>query len=154
MSRCMTSGMMSSASDDWETPLDLWEKLNEEFGFDLDVCASSDNAKCAAYFDIEADGLKQPWTGTVCMNPPYGRRIGEWMKKAMQHGRGGIAVCLVPARTDTIWWREYCMKASEIRLIKGRLKFGRSKNSAPFPSAIIIFGTPVAPRFSMMEVVG
>jgi len=151
MSRCMTSGMMSSSSDDWETPLDLWGKLDEEFDFDLDVCASSENAKCATYFDIEADGLKQPWTGTVWMNPPY-KGIRAWMDRAMQYGGGGgIAVCLVPARTDTKWWWECCMKASEIRLIQGRLKFGKSKSSAPFPSAIVIFGTPITPRFSMME---
>ena len=98
MSRCMTSGMMSSSSDDWETPLDLWEKLDEEFDFDLDVCASSENAKCATYFDIEADGLKQPWTGTVWMNPPY-KGIRAWMDRAMQYGGGGN--CGLPrASTD------------------------------------------------------
>lgn len=101
MSGCMTSGMMSSATDDWETPLDLWTMLDKEFHFDLDVCASSTNAKCPRYFTKEQDGLGQDWTGTVWMNPPYGRKIGAWMRKAMRHGQeGGGGNCRLPrART-------------------------------------------------------
>ena len=84
------------------------------------------------------DGLSQDWQGVCWMNPPYGKKIGAWMKKAMEAKT--TVVCLVPSRTDTKWWHDYAMKADEIRFIKGRLKFGNSKNSAPFPSAIIVFG--------------
>ena len=78
--------------------------------------------------------------GAVCyMNPPYGRTIGKWMEKAVNEWRAGaIVVCLVPARTDTNWWHTYAMQG-EIRFLKGRLKFGGSKNAAPFPSAVVIF---------------
>jgi site-specific DNA-methyltransferase (adenine-specific) len=73
------------------------------------------------------------------MNPPYGREIGKWMKKAVEEWkRGNTVVCLVPARTDTAWWHDYAIKG-EIRFIRGRLKFGGGKSSAPFPSAIVIF---------------
>lgn len=83
--------------------------------------------------------MKQEWNGTVFMNPPYGRGIGEWVKKAFDSAMGGaVVVCLLPARTDTKWWHDYCMKGN-IRFIRGRLKFGDGKNSAPFPSAIVIF---------------
>lgn len=123
----------------WETPKLLYEELNKEFNFQVDVCATKENAKCTKYYTEEIDGLKQDWKGTCWMNPPYGRKIGEWIKKAYKSSLdGAIVVCLIPSRTDTKWWHEYCMKG-EIRFIKGRLKFGESKNSAPFPSAIIIF---------------
>ena len=89
MSTCMTSGMMSSLSDDWETPVDLFDRLDEEFDFDLDVCATDSNHKCARYYTEADNGLEQPWEGTVWMNPPYGRAIGDWMRKAMLHGSGG-----------------------------------------------------------------
>lgn len=116
----------------WETPKLLYEELNKEFNFQVDVCATKENAKCTKYYTEEIDGLKQDWKGTCWMNPPYGRKIGEWIKKAYKSSLdGAIVVCLIPSRTDTKWWHEYCMKG-EIRFIKGRLKFGESKNSAPF----------------------
>ena len=83
------------------------------------------------------NGLAQTWVGNIWMNPPYGREIGAWMKKASE--TKGLVVCLVPARTDTKWWHDYAMKAKEIRFVRGRLHFGDSKNSAPFPSAVVIF---------------
>ena len=148
----ITSGMISSKTDEWATPDSIFNSLNKEFHFTLDVCATESNKKCDLYYDKEKNGLNQIWSGTIWMNPPYGRTIGSWLKKAMDYGNeGGIAVCLIPARTDTKWWRDYCMNSSEIRLIAGRLKFGNCKNSAPFPSAIIIFGTPKTPRIVMME---
>jgi len=130
----------SSKTDLWSTPQDFYDKVNAEFNFTLDVCATDDNAKCAVYYTKESDGLLQPWNGTCWMNPPYGREISLWMAKALQSSRreGTTVVCLVPARTDTKWWHEYAMQG-EIRFIKGRLKFGNSKNSAPFPSALVIF---------------
>ena len=129
----------SSATDLWATPQDFFDELNNEFNFDLDVCANDENAKCAKYYTAENDGLAQDWKGTCWMNPPYGREIGKWMRKAYESSRGGATVvCLVPARTDTRWWHDYATNG-EIRFIKGRLKFGDQKNSAPFPSAIVIF---------------
>ena len=129
----------SSESDNWATPQELFDKLNQVHQFTLDVCASPENAKCPAYFTKEQDGLKQHWSGSIWMNPPYGREISKWMEKAYQEGiNGNNVVCLVPARTDTAWWHDYAMKG-EITFLRGRLKFGGHKNSAPFPSAIVIF---------------
>lgn len=139
----INDGMFTSNTDLWATPQDFFDKLYEEFHFTLDVCATPENAKCDVYFTEKDDGLSKDWHnyGTFCwMNPPYGREIGKWIKKAYGEAMeyGITVVCLVPARTDTKWWHEYCMKG-EIRLVKGRLKFGGSKNSAPFPSAVVIF---------------
>lgn len=136
----INQGMMSSNTDMWATPQDFFNKLNAEFNFQCDVCAVDDNAKCDKYYSPEEDGLQQEWKGVCWMNPPYGRAIGKWVKKAYESSlKGATVVCLLPARTDTKWWHEYCMKG-EIRLVKGRLKFGDGKNSAPFPSAVVIFG--------------
>jgi site-specific DNA-methyltransferase (adenine-specific) len=130
----------SSAKDDWATPPTLFDALNEEFHFTLDPCATPDNAKCRHFFTQTDDGLAQDWKGeTVFMNPPYGRAIGRWMGKAHDSARQGAAVvCLIPARTDTRWWHEHALKG-EIRFLRGRLKFGDAHNSAPFPSAIVVF---------------
>lgn len=130
----------SSASDDWPTPQDFFDKVNSELGpLDLDVCASPENAKCARYFTKVDDGLAHPWRGKVWMNPPYGRGIGAWMRKAYESAQdGALVVCLVPARTDTAWWHDYAAKGN-VRFIRGRLKFGGHVNSAPFPSALVVF---------------
>lgn len=137
----MTSGLFSSNSSEWETPQDFFHNLDREFCFNLDVCATKENAKCEHYFTPEQDGLSQEWQGTCWMNPPYGREIGKWMEKAVKSMLGGgvTVVCLVPARTDTAWWHTWVMPyASEIRFIKGRLTFN-GKAPAPFPSAIVIY---------------
>ena len=134
-----TAPMFSSATDDWATPQGLFDRLNAAFGFELDVCATPDNAKCPRFYTREDDGLAQTWTGRCWMNPPYGREIGQWVRKALESSRGGaLVVCLVPARTDTAWWNEYAVHA-DIHFIRGRLKFGNATASAPFPSAILIF---------------
>lgn len=134
-----TAVHFSSATDLWETPQEFFDKVNAEFGFELDVCATPENAKCPRYFTKEIDGLAQEWKGVCWMNPPYGREIGRWMRKAYESARGGATVvCLVPARTDTAWWHDYATKG-EVRFIRGRLKFGNSRHSAPFPSALVIF---------------
>ncbi len=129
----------SSKTDLWSTPQDFYEKLDDEFHFTLDPCATHENHKTDKYFTIEDDGLSQPWDGEVVfMNPPYGRVIGYWMKKASE--ANAMVVCLVPARTDTRWWHDYVINGGgEVRFIKGRLKFGGQKNSAPFPSAVVIY---------------
>ncbi len=135
----MSSVHFSSATDLWATPQAFFDKLNSVYGFTLDACATHENAKCQFYFTKEVDGLSKKWSGTVWMNPPYGREIGDWMRKAYESSLGGATVvCLVPARTDTAWWHDYAMKG-EIDFIRGRLKFGDSKNSAPFPSAVVVF---------------
>jgi len=133
--------MFSSNDMTWETPQWLFDKLDKEFNFTLDVCALPETAKCKNYYTPQIDGLKQDWEDNICwMNPPYGREVGVWIEKAYKESlKGAIIVCLIPSRTDTKYWHDYCMKANEIRFVKGRLKFGDSKNSAPFPSAIVIF---------------
>lgn len=136
----MTTGLFTSDKCEWETPQDFFERLNVEFQFDLDVCALPENAKCPQYFTPEDDGLRQEWRGVCWMNPPYGREIGEWIQKAYESAQAGATVvCLIPSRTDTAWWHDYCMKASEIRFVRKRIKFGGSAINAPFPSAVVIF---------------
>ena len=147
--------MFSSKTPEWATPQDFYDKLDREFNFDLDPCSTEDNAKCDNFFTEEDNGLEQDWEGFVFMNPPYGRTIKQWVKKAYQESYkdGTTVVCLLPARTCTQWWHDYCMKAREIRFVKGRLKFGAGTNSAPFPSAVVIFDgfDYLAPKTSTME---
>lgn len=138
-----TEVMFSSKSELWETPQKFFDELNEQFHFDLDPCATKDNAKCSQFFTPEIDGLKQDWGGhKVFCNPPYGRKLYDWVKKAYDESRkdNTTVVMLIPARTDTRYFHEYIYhKAKEIRFIRGRLKFGGSKNSAPFPSMVVVF---------------
>lgn len=134
----------SSKSVEYETPPDLFERLRAKYNFVTDVCATQENAKCARFFTLEDDGLAQEWSGVCWMNPPYGRQIHRWMKKAYESAQqGAVVVCLVPARTDTAWWHEYAMKG-EIEFLRGRLKFGGRKINAPFPSALVVFREKVA----------
>ena len=129
----------SSETDMWATPQEFFDKCNEVFNFDLDVCATAENAKCDRFFTEQCDGLSKNWSGVCWMNPPYGRAIGKWMKKAYESSlEGATVVCLVPARTCTRWWHDYAMKG-EILFLKGRLKFGDATNAAPFPSAVVVF---------------
>ena len=137
----MNDGMYSSKTDDWGTPQKLFDELDEKWHFDVDVCASEKNAKCLRYFSIEENGLLQDWSKfkTCYMNPPYGREIGKWIEKAYNESlKGGTVVCLLPARTDTKWFHEYCLKG-EVEFLRGRLKFNDGKNPAPFPSMIVVF---------------
>ena len=120
-------GMMTSLSPHWATPKWVYDELDNEFHFDFDPCP----------LQSSIDGLNIPWGRINYINPPYGRSIGLWIKKAYESS--SVCVMLLPARTDTKWWHDYIMKADEIRFIKGRLKFGDSKNSAPFPSCVVIF---------------
>jgi len=130
----------SSATDEWATPQSLFDELNAEFRFTIDVCALSTNAKCDSYFTPEMDGLTQAWKSVCWMNPPYGRSIGQWVQKAYESSQAGTTVvCLIPSRTDTKWWHEYVTKADEVRFVRRRIRFGEAAASAPFPSAIVIF---------------
>lgn len=131
-------------NNDWSTPMALFTEIDAEFGpFELDPCATHENAKCARYFTEAEDGLSQSWAPArrVWLNPPYGRGLlNEWMRKAYLESRqGALVVCLVPSRTDTNWWHEYALKG-RIRFIRGRLRFGGGKSSAPFPCSIVILG--------------
>lgn len=164
----INKSLFTSDKKDWGTPQALFDTLNNEFNFTLDVCANESNAKLPRYFTPEEDGLVQSWAGEHCfMNPPYGEPekacepnckkktckkrgyhltedapgIIHWVKKAFEESqKGALVIGLLPARTDTIWWQKYVMEAVEIRLIKGRLAFVGGPNTAPFPSAIVKWG--------------
>jgi site-specific DNA-methyltransferase (adenine-specific) len=162
--------MFSSRYESWDTPQDFFDKQNKVYGFTCDVCATDESAKCKEYYTIETDGLSQPWHGVCWMNPPYGREIGKWVKKAYDETRktGTLVVGLLPARTDTKYFHNWIYKKEgvETDFLKGRLIFGSDKywqwlweqemingkknslygkvgkkNSAPFPSMLNIFGT-------------
>jgi phage N-6-adenine-methyltransferase len=130
-------------SIEWETPDGFFNTLNDEFGFQLDVCARPQNAKCQKFFSPEVDGLTKDWEGVCWMNPPYNRNIGLWLKKAYEASRmGATVVCLIQGRsTDTKWWHDYVMKSDEIRFIKNRLHFGLNKvfRRANISSAVVVF---------------
>ncbi len=140
--------MFSSESNEWATPQEFFDKLNWRFGpFDLDPCATPQNTKCLNFYTEAEDGLSKDWGGhTVFVNPPYGRGIAEWVKKGFDESRktGTKVVMLIPSRTDTKYWQDYVMKAQEVYFVRGRLKFGESTNSAPFPSAVIVFDNAYA----------
>lgn len=123
---------------EWQTPQDLFERLDAKYRFDLDVCATAENAKCDRFYTREDDGLAQPWDGRCWCNPPYGREIAKWVKKAVESKT--LVVMLLPARTDTRWFHEYCLPYGKIEFIKGRLRFGGAKENAPFASMIVVFG--------------
>jgi phage N-6-adenine-methyltransferase len=136
------SACHSSASCEWPTPPELFAALDARYGpFTLDPCATPDNAKCARYFTRADDGLAQPWTGRVFMNPPYGSGMADWMRKAWESAESGsaeVVVCLVRASTDTRWWHDYAAHG-EVEFLRRRVRFGGAKNSAPFPSAVVVF---------------
>lgn len=137
----LNNSMFTSKTDLWSTPQDFFDRLDAVYHFDTDVCALPENAKCKNFFTPEQDGLKQEWKGVCWMNPPYGKEIGKWVHKAYESARdnGATVVCLLPARTDTKWFHDYCIPYGEITLVKGRLKFGGAKSGAPFPSAVVVF---------------
>jgi len=128
----------SSETDLWATPQKVFDKLNERFHFSLDPCSTKENAKCAVFYTKEENGLLQDWGGhRVFMNPPYGREIKHWVKKAAESN--ALCVALLPARVDTQWYHDHIQNKAFVYFLKGRLKFGDATNSAPFPSMIVIF---------------
>ena len=140
-----TTVFFSSKTDKWATPQYLFDELDEEFGFTLDACADQSNHKCARYYTEADNGLAQDWGGEVVFcNPPYGRNIGEWVKKCSEEARKPktVVVALIPARTDTRYFHEFVYKQPdvEVRFLRGRIKFGESKKGAPFPSMVVVFG--------------
>ena len=149
----LNEGMFSSDDDGWRTPPDLFRALDQEFHFELDAAATWANALCRRYWTKKDDALTKPWDGPTYCNPPYGREIAGFVKKAVEEAaRGEMVVMLLPARTDTRWWHDYVMQAAEIRLIKGRLQFLGAPSSAPFPSVVAVFSPEagVAPRMRVM----
>lgn len=134
--------MFSSASNEWATPQELFDKLNGVHHFTLDPASTDSNAKCEKHFTERDDGLAQNWGGeSVFCNPPYGKALPHWVKKAYEEAQkpNTKVVMLIPARTDTAWFHDFCVKG-EIEFLRGRIKFGNSKNNAPFPSMVVIFG--------------
>lgn len=129
--------MFSSKTYLWSTPQDLFDKYNKIYHFETDVCALPENAKCEKYFTPEMDGLKQEWKGVCWCNPPYGRQVEKWIEKAYKSS--ATVVMLLPARTDTKWFHDYCLPYGKIEFLRGRLKFGEYKYPAPFPSIIVTF---------------
>ena len=132
----------SSKSNEWETPQHIFDDLNKEFDFTLDPCATKETAKCSKFYTKKEDGLTQKWDNEVVFcNPPYGREIKLWVKKAKE-SKGSIVVMLIPARTDTAYFHDYIYNKAEIRFLRGRIKFeqvGKVSASAPFPSMLVIF---------------
>jgi phage N-6-adenine-methyltransferase len=150
----ISKALYSSDKEDWETPQALFDKLNKEFHFNMDAAANEHNAKCPMFFDKDDDGLKMNWLeyappdgrqAVIFLNPPYGKAIGQWMKKAYTEStKGCTVVCLVHARTDTKWFQDFVLPyAAEIRFIRGRVKFGDGKQSSPFPSCLVIYKSPL-----------
>lgn len=149
-----------TSNPEWSTPRHVFYRLDCEFGFTLDVCADETNHKCKRYFGkggMAPDGLAEDWTGETCwMNPPYGRAIVDWVRKACESAEkdGTMVVGLVPCRTDTAWWQDYVMRAAEIRFVRGRIQFGDSGQSAPFANAIVVWGGKRTPRLSSIDFTG
>jgi len=140
MTEVLSRSLFTSAKQTWETPDDLFAELNAEFAFTVDVCAEPETAKLPRFWTAQDNALWQRWATETCwMNPPYSE-VDRWMARAVEASEAGATVvALVPSRTDTRWWHDYAMKASEIRFLRGRLKFGDAVNSAPFPSVVLVF---------------
>lgn len=136
----INKGLMSSNTDEWATPKLFFEELNNKYHFTLDPCSTKENHKCNKYYTKEDNGLEKSWMGErVYVNPPYGRKISKWVEKAYnENKKGTFIVMLLPARTDTKWFHNYIYKKHKIEFIKGRLKFNDGKQSAPFPSMLVI----------------
>lgn len=138
----INKGLFTSNTNEWATPKAFFAELDAEFHFNLDPCATPENAKCKRFYTIEDDALTKSWGGArVFCNPPYGREIGKWVKKCYEESRkpNTLVVMLVPARTDTAWFWNYIHGKAEIRFVRGRLHFNDSKFAAPFPSMVVIF---------------
>lgn len=136
-----TQERFKTRRDDWSTPDEFWQRLDTEFHFTCDAAASTRNTKCPFYFDKETNALVQDWSGHICwLNPPYGRQLSTWVRKAYAEARdhGATVVCLIPARTNTEWFHEYVMRG-EIRFVRGRLQFGDAHHGLPLPLAVVIF---------------
>jgi phage N-6-adenine-methyltransferase len=150
----MNNSLLSSKSNEWETPPHIFDILHAEFCFELDAAATTENNLCDNFYTKDDNSLIQDWSKykVVFCNPPYGRLIGKFIQKGYKESlKGTVCVFLIPARVDTKWWHEYCIKG-EIRFIKGRLKFSQSKVPAPFPSAIVVFDKNIKPNTKYIKI--
>lgn len=135
----LNDSMYKSEKKDWETPDYLFERYDEIYNFDIDVCATEENKKCEKFFSPEQDGLQQKWEGVCWMNPPYGKEISKWMEKAyLSSLEGATVVCLIPARTDTKWFHSFALKG-QIEFLDKRVTYKGAKQPAPFPNLIVVF---------------
>jgi phage N-6-adenine-methyltransferase len=149
-----------SGNKEWETPAVVFNPLQKEFNIKFDVCATAENTKCKAYFDKKTNSLAQDWSktvgvlkGTAWMNPPYGRGIEKWVRKAHEESLKGVTtIGLLPARTDTHWFQTYIHEKHEVRFLKGRIKFVDAQSSAPFPSMIVIF-KPIETKTNLFKTI-
>jgi len=135
--------VMSTGKDDWETPKYLFDKLDARYHFTLDPCSNDTNYKVEKHYTIKEDGLKQDWGGhVVWCNPPYGREMPKWIKKAYEESLkpNTIVVMLIPARTDTVAFHKYIYNKAQIAFLRGRIKFVGATSGATFPSMIVVFG--------------
>ena len=138
----ITKGLTSTGNIVAETPKYLFDKISSIFNFSLDVCALPENAKCENYYTPKDDGLSKPWRGGVWCNPPYGREISSWVKKAYEESQkeyNSFVLMLLPARTDTKWWWDWVQGKATLFFIKGRVKFGDHNVGAPFPSVLALY---------------
>ena len=143
----LQKAMVSSKSNEWATPQDFFDELDDEFGFTLDPCSTDENRKCEKHYTLADDGLSRDWSGDVVfMNPPYGGNTGDWIKKAYDESRrGSTVVCLIVSSTDRSYWHDYIFPhAAQIRFVRGRLKFNGVQASAPFASAVVVFTDRIA----------
>lgn len=139
----------ASESVEWATPDNVFAPLDAEFHFTCDVAASDANAKTERYFTKENDGLSQDWSGVCWMNPPYGRDLPQWLKKAIDESyRGVTTVCLIPARTNTAWFHELCFAKGEVRFVLGRPKFNDAEHGLPYPLAVVIY----RPKYKAVDI--
>lgn len=148
------NGKFTSTKQEWNTPTNLFQTLHKRYNFNFDLAANADNTKCECFFSEADDALSKEWVGSCWLNPPYGgsgkNKLSVWVKKAYEQGlkNSCSVVMLIPARTNTMWWHKYCMKAKEVLLIKGRPKFGEARYGLPQPLAIIFFNGKVEePKF-------
>lgn len=136
----INKGLFTSLTNEWATPIKFFQELDNEFHFTLDPCATPENAKCDKFFTEKENGLLQDWSNEVVFcNPPYGREINKWVEKCYnENKKGATVVMLIPARTDTKYFHQYIYNQHEVRFIQGRLHFNESKQSAPFPSMVVV----------------
>ncbi len=147
--------MLPSATVEWSTPLWLFDPMNAEFRFTVDVAASHEHHRCERYYTKEDNGLAQDWRGErVWCNPPYNAEaLQAFTQKAWETTRedpSSLAVFLVPVKSDQKWWHRYAIK-SEVRFIPGRVAFGGAANSAPMPVTFVIISHKHGPAMLSFE---
>lgn len=138
--RRVDQSWFNAKSVEYETPDNIWHPLDKEFGFTLDVAATPGNAKCKKYYTAADDGLKQDWSGVCWMNPPYGRVMKTWVRKAHSEWKRGVTVvALIPARTNTGWWHDCVQDIATVRFIRGEVAFKGFERGLWMPMCVVIW---------------